>query len=77
MVSGGTLYTIPGNNERIDEFTTSGVFLRGFGWGVNEGNNEFEICTKATKCHEGKFGEEVGHLDRIEAVADSGASLSS
>lgn len=39
------------NNNRIDEFTSSGTFLRAFGFGVATGSNDFETCS--TTCVKG------------------------
>ncbi len=43
--STGNVYVTDQANNRIDELNSSGGFVRSFGWGVNDGKAEFEICT--------------------------------
>lgn len=43
--------------------TVTGIeFLRSFGWGVNAGNDEFEVCTGAAECKEGLSGSGLGQF---------------
>jgi hypothetical protein len=41
----GDVYVADTGNHRVDEFTSSGAFIRAWGWGVINGENEFQICT--------------------------------
>jgi hypothetical protein len=50
--STGDLYLTEYNNARVDEFDSSGHFLRAFGYGVAGGGEEFETCI--TVCTEAK-----------------------
>ncbi|MGH2878059.1 MAG: hypothetical protein ACRDK4_00395 [Solirubrobacteraceae bacterium] len=40
----GDVYLADRNNSRIDEFGPGGEFLRSWGWGVADGQNEFQTC---------------------------------
>lgn len=46
-------------NHRIQEFTSSGAFVRAFGWDVNapDGDEAFEECTVAAECLAGDTAE--------------------
>jgi hypothetical protein len=67
---GGNVYVANGGLRRVDVFRplyTGGIvtgveFLRAFGWGVRLGNDEFEVCTVATECREGKAGNGLGQF---------------
>ena len=48
--SGDVWVPDPGD-ERVQEFTSGGAFVMGFGWGVSDGAEAFETCT--TKCRAG------------------------
>ncbi len=58
---------IDGNN-RIDEFTAWGDFVRAWGWGVLNGANELQVCTDATGCLKGLTGAGVGQLDTPNGI---------
>ncbi len=38
------VYLMDRGNQRVDEFTGEGQFLRAWGWGVHNGADEFQIC---------------------------------
>ena len=48
--SGDVWVPDPGD-ERVQEFTSEGAFVMGFGWGVSDGAEAFETCT--SKCRAG------------------------
>lgn len=54
--SSGLVYVADNGNNRIDEFTRAGVFVRAVGFGVRDGANQLETCTTATTCREGLVG---------------------
>jgi NHL repeat len=54
-------------NKRVDEFDTSGSFIRAWGWGVADGATSFEICT--TTCQAGLEGHEAGQFARPNFIA--------
>jgi DNA-binding beta-propeller fold protein YncE len=52
----GEIYVGEGVNNRVQEFTSAGVFVRAFGEGVVDGHAEFEVCTPGTECRKGGAG---------------------
>ncbi|HEX2095875.1 MAG TPA: hypothetical protein VHF50_00715 [Solirubrobacterales bacterium] len=44
----GDLYV--GSLLRINHFEADGSFVRAFGWGVDTGSDQFEVCTAASGC---------------------------
>src|ERR1700722_1438354 len=55
----GDIYVADTGNARVDQFDSSGHFLRAWGWGVADGKEEFEICT--TVCQKGIVPTEPAH----------------
>jgi hypothetical protein len=47
----GDVYVADTGNARVDQFDSSGHFVRAWGWGVADGKEEFEVCT--TTCLKG------------------------
>ena len=52
--SQGYVFTIEDNNARIQVFDSSGNFVRMWGWGVQDGSDEFQVCTSG--CQAGLQG---------------------
>jgi NHL repeat-containing protein len=52
-VPSGTFYVVDSKDRRVQRFGPSGDFVSTWGFGVREGNREFEICTEAEECQEG------------------------
>ena len=52
--AGGNMYITDESNNRIDEFSTSGTFIKAIGWGVSNGKEELETCTSS--CQAGIAG---------------------
>jgi hypothetical protein len=48
--SSGNIYVALSGQHRIDKYTATGSFIETWGWGVNDGQNQFETCT-ARLCH--------------------------
>jgi hypothetical protein len=75
--SDGDVYVADGNNYRIDEFDSSGRFLRAFGYGVRDGARELQTCTTicvrgfASSGGEGGVGPVAGAIDPISVAVDS------
>lgn len=66
--STGDVYVGDGLNYRIDEFASSGKFLRAWGLGVADGAQESQICT--TVCQRGIEGNGAGSFGfNIQGVA--------
>jgi len=50
-------------NDRIQKFDSSGTFLEMWGYGVDDGTNAFQICTKdTTPCQDGIIGTADGQF---------------
>jgi hypothetical protein len=64
----GDVYVADKNNHRIDEFTPWGEFVRAWGWGVEDGSNEFQVCIPATDCEQGIAGGGAGQLKNPEGI---------
>ena len=64
----GDVYVADAGNRRVDEFGPEGKFIRTWGWGVKDGNVEFEICTAG--CRKGlPHGEDEGGFENPVGVA--------
>ena len=64
--AGGTVYVGEDNGHRVDEFTSTGSFIRAFGWGVLNGAAQLQVCT--TACQRGLQGPGAGEI-RPAAIA--------
>jgi hypothetical protein len=58
--SSGDVFLADGGNQRVDVFTAAGAFVRGFGWGVVDGEAKAEVCTSA--CVAGVAGGGAGQF---------------
>ena len=63
----GDVYVADDGNERIDEFSAAGAFIRAYGWGVVDGMSRFETCTST--CQSGNLGGGAGQLYGPTGVA--------
>ncbi|MFZ1153380.1 MAG: hypothetical protein WAN93_00600 [Solirubrobacteraceae bacterium] len=70
-VSGAThdVYVADTGNHRVDEFTSSGAFVRAWGWGVENGASESQVCTEATGCQAGIPGASSGQFETPMFIA--------
>jgi hypothetical protein len=59
------------SNNRIDEFDAEGIFVRAWGWGVNDGTSALQTCTPESGCQAGQPGQGAGQLNEPVAVAFS------
>jgi hypothetical protein len=66
------LYVADRENARIDEFSTSGSFIRAWGWGVADGMPKFETCTLV--CQQGVSGSGPGQFTTPSFVAVDNSS---
>lgn len=69
----GNMHVADINNGRIAVFSGDGAFVRAFGWGVDTGAEQFEVCTAASACQAGIGGGGAGQLDAPRGVALDGA----
>jgi hypothetical protein len=67
------VYVADTGNHRVDEFTSTGTFVRAWGWGVENGASEFQICTEATGCRAGVAGTSPGEFESPAFVAVDGS----
>jgi hypothetical protein len=63
----GDVYVTDTSNQRIDEFSAAGAFIKAYGWGVSDGASQFETCTST--CEAGIAGGGAGQLDGPAGVA--------
>jgi YD repeat-containing protein len=68
----GDLWVADTGNNRIDEFSATGTFIKAFGWGVDKGKEKLEVCT--TECKAGIAGAEKGQLSEPQGVAYDAAT---
>ncbi len=62
------VYVADTGNNRVDEFTSAGGFVRAWGWGVVNGASESQVCTEATGCRAGLSGPNLGEFDNVASV---------
>ena len=55
----GNVYLLD-HNARIEEFTSNGIFVKTWGWGVQDGSSELQVCTSG--CEAGISGSGDGEL---------------
>jgi NHL repeat len=65
----GHVYVAEITNQRIDELTAWGGFVKAWGWGVRNGASELQTCTEETGCQKGLAGSGNGEFNSPEAVA--------
>ncbi|HEY2283802.1 MAG TPA: hypothetical protein VGH60_09675 [Solirubrobacteraceae bacterium] len=61
------VYVADTGNRRVDEFTSAGVFVRAWGWGVATGAEELQVCT--TTCQVGRSGAKPGEFETASYIA--------
>jgi DNA-binding beta-propeller fold protein YncE len=65
--STGDVYVTDTGNHRVDEFSSTGTFIRAWGWGVTTGATELQVCTSA--CRSGISGDNPGEFETPVYVA--------
>jgi NHL repeat len=70
------VYVADTGNARVEQFSSTGVFIRAWGWGVADGTtNALQTCT--TGCHAGISGSGAGQLTSPTFIAvDNSAGAS-
>jgi len=71
----GDVYVADTGNARVDEFDSSGSFVRAWGWGVADGASSFETCT--TTCEAGVSGAGAGQFTTPVFIAVDNSSSAS
>lgn len=69
----GSIYVTDIANNRVNQFTTEGAFVRAWGFNVRPGGGRgFEVCTRATGCRRGKAGGRAGQMSAPNGIAADG-----
>ena len=70
----GSIYVTDEGNNRVNQFTRDGAFVRAWGFNVAPGGGRgLEVCTEATGCRPGEPGGRAGQLSFPDGVAADGA----
>ena len=70
----GSIYVTDEANNRVNQFTREGAFVRAWGFNVRpSGGRGFQVCTAATGCTRGEPGAGAGQLSFPDGVAVDGA----
>lgn len=64
----GDVFVADSGNRRVDEFSSAGVFIRAWGWGV-ENNTEHKLQACVSSCEAGLSGTEPGEFVTPSYVA--------
>ena len=62
----GNLWVSDEGNNRVDEFTLSGEFIKTVGWGVSNGEEKLQVCTSG--CHAGLAGSGGGEMSNPAGI---------
>ena len=70
VAAGGEVFVAETTNPRIQVFDAFGAFLRAWGWGVDTGAAQHEVCTPASlPCQAGLAGDGDGQFDGVSYLA--------
>ncbi len=69
----GNTWVADRNNNRLDEFSSSGTFVKAVGWGVVDGLAKLETCT--TSCRTGFAAFGMGAFKQPSGIAISGSNI--
>jgi NHL repeat len=65
----GDVYVADTGNHRVDEFSSTGAFIRAWGWGVEDGAAKAETCTTTPGCQGGIPGTGPGQFKSPTFIA--------
>jgi RHS repeat-associated protein len=71
--SHGNVWIDDGENNRVDEFSSSGTFVEAIGWGVSNGESKYQVCTSG--CRAGLAGSGEGQFNEPAGLTISGGNL--
>jgi hypothetical protein len=76
----GNVWVADPVNNRVDEFSSEGAFKLAFGWGVSNGAERLQTCTKScraglTGSGPGEFGAHGAYFLSIGGIAVSGGDI--
>lgn len=66
----GNVWVVDGGNNRIQEFSSGGTFIKAVGWGVTDGSGSLEVCTSS--CQRGIAGGGSGQFNDPVGIAIDG-----
>jgi YD repeat-containing protein len=69
----GNVYVSDATNNRIEELNSTGGFIRAFGWGVKDNNQQLEVCEASNECKPGIAGTGAGEFKTPRGVAIDGS----
>ncbi len=74
----GNVYVSDPRNNRVNEYSATGAFIRSFGWGVDatEAGSEYEVCPAANRCTFGSAGAGSGQIGSTGAFRTHGLAVS-
>ncbi len=75
----GDVYVVDRGNNRVEQFGPAGEFLSAWGWGVKDGEKEYEVCKAGEGCQagtpdSGKGAEEL-KLGKARLVSPEGIAV--
>ncbi len=65
----GNIYVVDKADNRVERFGAHYEFIEAWGWGVNEGGEQFEKCSEETRCKPAIGGLGAGQFDSPTAIA--------
>jgi sugar lactone lactonase YvrE len=65
--SSGNIWVADSANNRVEELSSAGAFIKTFGWGVSNGNSEAQTCTSS--CRAGIAGSQNGQFNAPWGIA--------
>jgi hypothetical protein len=71
--STGNVLVTDSSNNRVVEFSPTGIFVMTFGWGVTDGKSELEACT--SNCKAGIAGSGPGQLNNPYGIVVANGHL--
>jgi hypothetical protein len=67
--SNGDVYVADSGNHRVQKFDAEGHFILMWGYGVKNGENEFQVCSAPETCQVGLAGLAPGQLSNPSSIA--------
>ena len=63
----GNVYIADSDKNRIQKYDSSGNFVNTFGWGVQDGSNQLQVCSSG--CQDGTSGSGQGQFSSLAGLA--------
>lgn len=73
--SSGNVWVTDYANDRLDEFSEKGEFIKDIGFGVSNEKDELETCKTETECHKGTPGAGNGQFSGPAFLVYSGGDI--